>query len=234
MRNWYSAGIKTLGDFWNFRTKDFKNKRELGNIRLLTDFQYSKVIQATSRFKDILKNANPDQVINEPFIKTKLKTIPLNKLSSKSFYNILVDSVNCTPTHEQRIQSWFNKIIDWDFVYEVPHTITRNAYSLQVQFKITHNILPTQEKLYQWKIEQRPHCICGIVDTNLHHIVQCKLVKPFWQKIFDFIKTTLRVSFPISDFELFFGIKNELNDMMIDSINFILLTAKVYIWKEKR
>jgi hypothetical protein len=71
LRNWYSAGIKTLGDFWNFRTRDFKTKRELGNIQLLTDFQYNKVIQATSKFKDMLKNANPDQVINEPFVKTK-------------------------------------------------------------------------------------------------------------------------------------------------------------------
>ncbi len=94
--------------------------------------------------------------------------------------------------------------------------------------------MPTQEKLYQWKIEQSPHCICGVVDTNLHHIVQCKLINPFWQKIFNFIKITLGVSFPISDLELFFGIKNHFEDITIDSINFILLTAKVYIWKEKR
>ena len=146
----------------------------------------------------------------------------------------MLDSVRRQPCHEKHIQSWFNQQIDWDFVYEAPHTITRNAYTLQVQFKITHNILPTQEKLYNWKIENSPHCLCGIVDTNLHHIVLCKQIRPFWQKIFDFMKTTLKGSFPITDFELFFGIKNELNDLMIDYINFILLTAKVFIWKEKR
>ena len=48
------------------------------------------------------------------------------------------------------------------------------------------------------------------------------------------IKVTLEVSFPISDKEKFFGIENVQNEPTIDAINYILLTAKVFIWREKR
>ena len=114
------------------------------------------------------------------------------------------------------------------------HELTNNAYILQVHFKYTHNILATKEKLFTWKISDSPHCICGVVDTNIHHLIQCKLVQPFWEKIFKYIKDILGISFPISETEAFFGIINDSNDPIIDSINYIFLLAKTFIWKEKR
>ena len=150
------------------------------------------------------------------------------------FYSFLIESTRTEHSHEPRVQAWFNKNIEWSTIYEAPFLITRNSYTLQTQFKISHNILPTREKLFQWKVEPSPHCICGVVDTNLHFIAQCKLIKPFWSKVFSFIKSTLEVSFPVSDYEIYFGIENLFNDNTIDSINYIILVAKVFIWREKR
>ena len=137
-------------------------------------------------------------------------------------------------SHEVTVQTQFCEELNWKEIYVSAAQVTNNAYLLQTQFKLTHNILPTNYKLYVWKIEPSPHCICGIVDTNLHYSVTCKLIQPFWGKILNFIKVTLEVSFPISDKEKFFGIENAQNESTIDAINYILLTAKVFIWREKR
>ena len=112
--------------------------------------------------------------------------------------------------------------------------VTNNAYLLQTQFRLNHNILPTNERLFVWKKMESPHCICGVVDTNIHYTVNCKLLQPFWQKIGSFIKSTLDVEFPLSESELFFGVSNPLEDITLNSINFIILCAKAFIWNEKR
>ena len=132
------------------------------------------------------------------------------------------------------MQQFFNAQLDWENIYLSTPNITNNSYLLQTNFKQTHNILSTNEKLFVWKLLERPHCICGIVDTNIHYLIQCKLIKPFWDKIFVFMKATLDVSFPISESEIFFGLLNPLDDTVLNSINYILLIAKTFIWKEKR
>ena len=73
-----------------------------------------------------------------------------------------------------------------------------------------------------------------MVDTNLHFIAQCKLIKPFWDKVISFIKTILETDFPINDKDIYFGIPNPLDISIIDAINYVILNAKVFIWKEKR
>lgn len=112
--------------------------------------------------------------------------------------------------------------------------VTNNAYLLQTQFKLNHNILPTNERLYMWRKSASTHCICGMVDTNVHYTVQCKLIQSFWGKIHNFIKMHLEVDFRQSDSEIFFGISNPLDDAILNSINFINICAKAFIWKEKR
>ena len=73
-----------------------------------------------------------------------------------------------------------------------------------------------------------------MVDSNLHYLIKCKLIKSFWDKLFTFIKTIFGFHFPISPTDIYFGLRNPLNLSTIDSINFIFLTAKTYIWSEKR
>ena len=86
------------------------------------------------------------------------------------------------PVHEASLQTIFNNPLDWKFIYTYSGSITNNAYLLQTQFKITHNILPTNANLYKWKIIASPHCICGVVDSIIHYCIQCKMIQPFWIK----------------------------------------------------
>ena len=118
----------------------------------------------------------------QPRIRNHHKYLSFDNATSKKLYEIFIKNDN-RPVHEKTVQNWFNQELDWDGIYVSTAQLTRNAYLLQTQFKLTHNILPTNDKLYVWKVIERPHCICGVVDTNIHFVVQCKLIRPFWQKV---------------------------------------------------
>ena len=132
------------------------------------------------------------------------------------------------------MQKWFNADLDWKNIYTRNTSLTKNVYLLHVNFKLIHNILPTNDKLFMWKRADRPHCICGIVDTNLHFSVQCKLIKPFWDKIKNFIKSVLDIEIPFSEQDIFFGIPNPFDIPEIDIISYVFLVAKTFIWSDKR
>ena len=175
-------------------------------IHLFPDLQYKRIVEPVSHFEEIMKTAKLDMINNNPKIRTSRSSLMFEKMTSKKVYQILIQRKTSKPIHEAYIQNWFNSPLDWKDIYLLPTKITRNAYLLQTQFKIAHNILPTNEKLFVWKKLPRPHCICGVVDTNLHFIAQCKLIKPFWDKVICFIKTILEADFPINDKDIYFGI----------------------------
>ena len=232
-KNWYTANYKVVADVWDFDLKAFKSKEDLNNIYLLTDFQYSRLISALTKFQNQLLSSSANMLVTTPKIRNHFRFLLLTNATSKKLYDIFVRN-NKRPAHEATVQSWFNSELNWDDIYTNAPRLTKNVYVLHVNFKINHNILPTNEKLFIWKRADRPHCICGVVDTNLHFIVQCKLIQVFWEKVMKFIESILDIRFPVTDKEIFFGIPNPLDTPDIDMINYIFLIAKTFIWSDKR
>ena len=235
LKNWYAAGFKTIANIWNFNDRTWLDPRSLQEkIHLFTELQYKRVMEAVSPYEPLMRSAKPDMINNNPKIRTQVSWSSFNKITSRKIYQILILRKSSRPIHERYIQNWFNSPLDWKSIYMQPMTLTRNVYLLQTQFKLSHNILPTNEKLFIWKKLPQPLCLCGELDTNIHFSVQCELIKPFWGRVFNFIKSSFETDFPISDIELYFGIQNTLSVIVIDCINYILLNAKVFVWKEKR
>ena len=218
---------------WNFETRDWKSKADLSNIYLFTDLQYQRVVQSVKKYECFLVNASIDQIDYRPKIKTATSSILLSKATSKYIYNILLQEACDPPTHELKIQEIFNELIDWRQVYLAASYISKNVYLLQTQFKLTHNILPSNQKLFQWKVLESPLCVCSQIDTNLHYIVGCSLIKPFWEKLLRYLQNILGINFPISEKDRYFGIPNPYNTNGINSINYILLVARTFIWTRK-
>ena len=128
----------------------------------------------------------------------------------------------------------FNCDLDWKSIYTAAADITKNSYLLQTQFRLTHNILPSNEKLHIWKKREDSLCACGSIDTNFHYCVTCENIKPFWNRLLNFIRTTLEMDIAINDIECYFGVANHYSDVRLDSINFVLLVARTFIWSRKR
>ena len=113
-------------------------------------------------------------------------------------------------------------------MYSIPYCTTIYTKLRAFQFKINHNILYTNEKLYKiGKVESPLCCMCNMqIETLVHLFVECEKIKPFWRK-------TSELLHPygidkINATEIILGI---LKHERINNItNHIILEAKYYIY----
>ena len=69
-------------------------------------------------------------------------------------------------------------------MYSIPYRATIYTKLRAFQFKINHNILYTNERLYKiGKVESPLCCMCNTqIETLVHFFVECEKIKPFWEK----------------------------------------------------
>ena len=113
-------------------------------------------------------------------------------------------------------------------MYSIPYCATIYTKLRSFQFKINHNILYTNEKLYKiGKVESPLCCMCNMqIETFVHLFVECEKIKPFWRK-------TSELLHPygidkINATEIILGILT--NERTNNITNHILLEAKYYIY----
>ena len=86
-------------------------------------------------------------------------------------YSTLSLSVAQEPS---RILFWSNILllpdsINWKTVFQLKMCTIRDNRIKQFNFKLLHNVLPSKEKLYQWRILDTNKCIqCNEVETTFH------------------------------------------------------------------
>ena len=125
----------------------------------------------------------------------------------------------------------------WGNIFKIPFETTRETYIQSFQYKLTNRIIACNEWLYMLKIIDEDTCkYCQNVDSLIHFFIWCAKCKQFWNY---FLRWWNRLS-PIkidTDFnvleEIFiFGIPRRNNDI-IHVLNFCLLYAKHYIYRQK-
>ena len=235
LKNWYAAGYKVVGDIWDFDTRTWKAKDHFENsVHLFTDLQYQRVVSSVAKYENKLKSMNQNLIDYSAKIKTKMGTKLLENIRSKDIYDILVQEKSTPPSHEEKMCQIFDCDLDWKQIYAAAANVTKNSYLLQTQFRLTHNFLPSNQKLHQWKKSPSPLCICGDLDTNLHYLITCPIISLFWNRIKLYISTIFETDLNISNVQNYFGIDNEHSDIVLDSVNFILLVARTWVWTQKR
>ena len=103
------------------------------------------------------------------------------KLTTKEIYKIK----NSQRQTDIRIMTKNNhKHIAWDKVWK---NINNNVLSSQVRsvwFKIVHDVIPTNSRLYKIKLKTEPICEqCLQEDTILHRLTKCRKVQGFWKYV---------------------------------------------------
>ena len=103
---------------------------------------------------------------------------------------------------------------------------------ISFSFKVTHRILACNHKLKTWKIENSSKCkYCDEPDDVIeHHLVTCPQTKKFWDTVLNWWKISIGTSFPIDTYNILFGLTNENEDHIINSLNFIFLHGTYYIY----
>ena len=79
---------------------------------------------------------------------------------------------------------------------EINHSIslflktTRNMYLWDIQYKLWHERVATNSKLYRMNISENDNCeYCQQIETNVHAFIWCERSQLFWREIkYFFIK----------------------------------------------
>jgi hypothetical protein len=90
--------------------------------------------------------------------------------------------------------------------------------------------------LFKWKIKDSEICErCNIeVDSIEHHLVACTTILPFWDSLFKWWKTNMKMNFPIDTYDIILGIINPNHDNLINQLNYIIIHAMYYVYKCNR
>ena len=111
---------------------------------------------------------------------------------------------------------WSRKFEKFDADYwNIPYKCTKESRLKILQWKILHNIYPTNILLYKMKIAGSIQCkYCNEVDFTEHFFAQCKLVRPIWQEIENMIavRTDKRMKLGIKEIMLGITIGKGLNE----------------------
>jgi hypothetical protein len=166
------------------------------------------------------------------------KHITLGEISTRQLYRHLANQESLRPTSEAKWNQKLDFIIDepmWDIIYTNYQKIVKDTTLQNFQFKITHRILACNYNLEIWNIRDNNRCdICNEVDTAEHMLIQCNNTYSFWQKIFNWWATNMKVWFEVGTYEIIFGIPNENDESIINQLNYFTIIAKYYIYKTKK
>ena len=165
---------------------------------------------------------------------TKGATIlPLDKLSSKEIYSIVMSYIVNKPTSNIYFEKLFeNTTLDWTEIYLSPRLATSDTTLRSFQYQILNKVLFLIKKLYTFGIIKIALCsFCNTLEeTPIHIFFDCVFVRSLWERF--------RIKFQIqNDFILLsltpqtaiIGLYNEANDNY-NLLSHILLIFKYYIY----
>ena len=102
-----------------------------------------------------------------------------------------------------------------------------------LQWKLLHNIYPTNIMLHKMKVTNNEFCsYCDrITDFIEHFFFQCPVVKHFWKDVQNMILAKHKVKVNLNEIDVIFGLQNhkEVTHEIKQSINHIILIGKMCI-----
>ena len=175
-------------------------------------------------WKELVYNAQDIKIFE------KQQQVDMTKLKSKTVYKKMVQRIIIPPSSENFFKENFDVLNeDFERIYSIPFKATIYTKLRAFQFKINHNILYTNEKLYRIKISESPLCsLCDDETETLTHLfVDCCKVQIIWRKVIEHLLQPFGVTVLTKrDIVLGFDTKDQQNNV----INHIILETKYYIY----
>ena len=163
-------------------------------------------------------------------LNNKARIISIKKLDSRVFNSLFIDKIYRPPTSQRFFEHKFGRIQSWDKIYLLPRTVTKDSYMQIFQYKIVHNILFLNARLFRMQIVDTPACsLCHNVDETTSHIFsECPVTQNLWNQIKNIFAPHLIFDDLIPQSALL-GFLNVDDDHIIK--NHILLIFKFCIYK---
>ena len=186
---------------------------------------------------EILASNQRRDVVSNLVIKSTQHSISICSASTKSIakkiYDQLILRLYVQPTAVNRWTEDFpinNE--DWPLIFKLPYIATRDTYLQSLQFKFIHRIISCKKWLFTQKVIDSPYCnSCpDEVDDLIHHFVDCKGLNNFWNSLESWWNRTGNYQVKITNKHIIFGFYYDIYSF--SSINFVILLAKSYIYRQ--
>ena len=93
-------------------------------------------------------NINENNLCQNHHVIKGVRTLPLDKLSSKEIYSILISNIVNKPASNIYFEKLFeNTALDWNKIYLSPRLATTDTTLCSFQYKIPNNVLFLKKKL---------------------------------------------------------------------------------------
>ena len=141
-------------------------------------FQYNALNTSIKNWKNEVDVCETDCVMfqNKPltgYSKQNLNT---------QIHNVLYPAPN--NVCEQFWERKFNINPEWSPIWCLPRQVTKDSRCREMQWKLLHNIYPTNILLHKMGKRPNNNCEhCGCVDYIEHVIVSCEVVRALWQEV---------------------------------------------------
>lgn len=226
--SWYKAGIIKIRDLLNTTDNTFLSYNQLlrkYNIRSHFLQYHSLVSAIPEQWKKQLKN-NPNKTIS-----TRYPQQLFHCLSCKKAYNILLLKQIEPPTTQNRILSYGISESDLPLYYLLPFVVTRETKMSMLQYKILHNILPTNLLLYRMNISDTDKCpLCNDCIHSIEHMfTTCTFAIEFWRRFYSWCPSELLPQSYLTKLEILYGVLR--NSTIEVTLNHIILIAKYHIYR---
>ena len=178
--------------------------------------------------------ADPIEVIPTQGVLQCTNLLPLDKLSSKQLYSLLIHERGHIPTSKAYFEIRFPNIEnDWLKIYMLPRKSSIHAYDRVFQYKILNNILYLNKKLHQFGKSQTSLCsFCSTYDEDPPHLfAECPETLALWASL----KANLSPIFELPELENKFALLGfyEVAPDKIKLVNHILIMFKIYIYQAR-
>ena len=205
------------------------------NINEIHYFHWMQIINAVpAHWKNCIKiDKGRSRIFCEfrPHLIVNAKLFPMEKLSSRELYNILIKTKFKPPTSQQKFHSLFKvNTLPWKKNYILPKMISIDSYSRIFQYKCLNNILYLNNALHRMGFSDTPLCsYCGQVNETMQHLfLDCSIAKSLWLNIRMFFKKSLDI--PILDLQsAILGFIDTKKDNL--ALNNILLIYKLCLYR---
>ena len=154
----------------------------------------------------------------------------IGKIQSKGLYWKYVNRIFKEPTC---IKSWRTKYDfelndeEWDLIFKLPFTTTKDVRLREFQFKVLHRVYPTYSYIARFDKSVKELCItCNVKCDICHMFYCCKYVSQFWRELEQWFCNAIR-PININLQHVIFGIKTE--NTFLE--NFCILHGKWFLHK---
>ena len=224
-KKWADAGLNNVVEVWaDGDLISIENVREKTRNYATLLFEHNALRTALNAYslrrEDNINANNQTQ-----------QTLP-HKMSPKIFRSMITKDKACTPCSTHFWLNRYNYTIKKQH-WTAAHNSTKEERLRLLQWKILHNIYPTNILLQKMKIRDNNQCsLCGEVDYIEHFFWRCKKLYNFWKNVNHhiFLKTGIHIT--LNETDVLFGYKvHDQKVINIKIINHILLIAKMTISK---